>query len=212
MTRAARRGRRRAWRARGSRQSAAGRSRVRVAPSARRTAISPRRDTPRTSTSPAMFAQAISSTSRPIALSTISVGSMNRSARRPATARTARPAAAPRHRSTGRSRASVAQSASALRGGVRERRARPQVALRIEERGAAIGEDVRRCGLLAAEVEAELRRHHHRDEHFDVVADDRAVERRVGDADDGQRVVVDLDRLADDVRDRRRSRAATDRR
>ena len=51
--------------------------RARVAPSARRTAISPRRETPRTSTRPAMFAQAISSTSRPIALSTTSVGSMN---------------------------------------------------------------------------------------------------------------------------------------
>ena len=50
--------------------------RVRVAPSARRTAISPRRDTPRTRTSPAMFAHAISRTSRPIALSTVSVGSM----------------------------------------------------------------------------------------------------------------------------------------
>ena len=50
-------------------------TRVRVAPSARRSAISPRRDTARTSTSPARFAHAIVSTSRPITLRTISVGS-----------------------------------------------------------------------------------------------------------------------------------------
>ena len=49
--------------------------RVRVAPSARRTAISPRRDRPRTRTSPAMFPHAIIRTSRPIALSTVNVGS-----------------------------------------------------------------------------------------------------------------------------------------
>ena len=49
--------------------------RVRVAPSAWRTAISPRRDMPRTTTSPAMFPHAIIRTSRPIALSTVNVGS-----------------------------------------------------------------------------------------------------------------------------------------
>ena len=113
---------------------------------------------------------------------------------------------------SGRSRDERRPERVGLRGGARERRARPQVALRIEDRGAAVGENAGRRGLLAAEGEAELRRHHHRDEHLDVVAHDRAVERRIGHTDDGQRVVVDLDRLADDVRDRRRSRAATGRR
>ena len=73
---AARPGRRPARRAPGSRGRAAGRCARRVAPRASRTAISPRRDTPRTSTRPAMLAQAIISTSIPIALRMISTGRM----------------------------------------------------------------------------------------------------------------------------------------
>ena len=103
------------------------------------------------------------------------------------------------HRSSGRSRDSVRQSASICAAALRERRARPQIALRIEHRGAA----VRRiadgvvcslpnvkpsCGAIITGMNS-----------FDVVDHGRAVERRVGDADDGQRVVVDLDGLADDV-------------
>jgi hypothetical protein len=65
---------------------------------------------------------------------------------------------------------------------------------------ATIGQNVRRGDLRASEVPEDLPRHHHRDEHFDVVTDDRAVERRVGHAHDRQRGGVDLDRLPDDVR------------
>ena len=69
-----------------------------------------------------------------------------------------------------------------------------------KDAGATIGQNVRRGDLRAAEVPEDLPRHHHGDEHFDVVTDDRAVERRVGHAHDRQRVGIDLDRLADDVR------------
>ena len=65
-----------------------------------------------------------------------------------------------------------------LGGGGRPARARPEEALREEDRGRAVGENARRRGLLAGEGEAELRRRHHRHEHLDVVADDRAVDTR----------------------------------
>ena len=159
-----------------------------------------------------MLAQAIISTSRPIALSTISVGRMNvwppvgRLPERHDAQPLRRVGERPIARQRGPDRVG-------LRGGARPTLdAGPQVAVRKEQAGAAVGEDVRRRRLRGSRLNAELRRHHHRDEHLDVVADDRAVEGRIGDADDGQRVVVDLDRLADDVRDRRRSRAATARR
>ncbi len=113
--------------------------RVRAAPSARRTAISPRRDNPRTRTSPAMFAQAISRTSRPIAIRTISVG--NRIIGAPfgicqnGTTRSRSAASV-----SGRSRESEAQiapvSAAAVASVLPGR-----TALRIKESGAVVGED-----------------------------------------------------------------------
>ncbi len=88
----------------------------------------------------------------------------------------------------------------ALGGGRGPGRARPQEALRDEDRGCSIGENARRRRLLAGEGEAELGRRHQREEHLDVVADDRAVVGGVGHPDDGERQVVDLDGLADDLR------------
>ena len=49
---------------------------TRLAPRARRSAISPRREMPRASTRAVMLAQTISSSSAPIALSTMTAGSM----------------------------------------------------------------------------------------------------------------------------------------
>ena len=114
------------------------RPRSRRAPDAR--AISPRRDRPRTSTSPAMFAHAIISTSSPIGLSTPSVGRMNVGPllgdcqNGTTLSRCAASVERPFTRERGPQRIG-------LRGGARERRARPEIAVRKEDAGAAVGEN-----------------------------------------------------------------------
>jgi hypothetical protein len=72
--------------------------------------------------------------------------------------------------------------------------------MRKQRRDRVIAQDLRggHRGLQTVE-DPELAGHHDRREDFDLVADDRAVKGRIGDADDRQRIVIDLDRLADDV-------------
>ena len=117
-----------------------------------------------------------------------------------ATARTARLSAAAPASVSGRSTRQRGPERVGLRGGARH--ARCPAAGSPAGRAGRRGDRTRRSATASSglpKVKPSCARHHHRDEHFDVVAHDRAVERRIGDADDRQRVVVDLDRLADDV-------------
>ncbi len=161
--------------------------RARVAPSARRSAISPWRDIPRTSTSPAMFAHAMTRTSRPIAATTASVGSTvdGRAAGRLPERNDSHAIGRFGERSIARERGTKRVD---LRGGAGERRAGPEITLRIEDGRAPIRQDARRGRLRASEIEPELRRHHHRNVELDVVDDGRAAAKRgIGDADDRHR-------------------------
>jgi hypothetical protein len=75
--------------------------------------------------------------------------------------------------------------------------------VRQEKRGAAIGQEGRLRGSRANPLHAghpDVGHHHHRDERFDVEAGKRAVEGGVGHAHHRQRIPVDLDRPADDLR------------
>ena len=170
---------------------------MRLAPRARRRAISPRLETPRASTSPATFAQTISSEQsahraqhdhrwQHVGLCTkgrlpdrddlqLLSDCVDRRGRL-ATALTERPfAPTPRH-------------ASCPAGGDPARSGNQPVG----RTGPCAGRD-------PAPARSDVRDHHDRDEHFDVEADDSAVERWGRDADHGHRIGIEPNGLADDV-------------